>query len=388
MGVEETALELIDLIYDAALAPEKWRAFMGRFAAELGSHSALLRENDCTGGNVGLFETVGYDPAYVAAYREHFVHLDHFTPVLAKLPIGSFVRGDAVVPWEQQRNSEFYNDYMRALKNRHVMGGILARNDRYQLMFALQRELGQPDFNENDMRLVHLVMPHMARAVRIHRQLAEVTAEKQWALSALDRLRVGVILLDDKGRPLFFNRAAEYLASGGTGFVAGRDGLSLPSATETARLRRLIADAAKSAAGQQGCATAGCLHTVGRNGGRLQFQVIPLHRGLSEQPWGESLPGGCVAVFISSSGGPRLSWNRMMAMHGFTRAEAKLASLLADGINLEGAAEALSISVHTARSQLKTVFAKAGVSRQAELIALLLADMLTNHADNPVESFQ
>lgn len=387
MGVEETALELIGLIYDAALAPEKWRTFMARFAAELGSHSALLRENDCTGGNVGLFETVGYDPAYVAAYREYFVHLDYFSPILAKLPVGSFVRGDAVVPWEQQRNSEFYNDYMRALNNRHVMGGILARSDRYQLMFALQRELGQPDFNENDMRLVHLVTPHMARAVRIHRHLAEVTAEKLWALSALDRLRVGVILLDDKGRPLFFNRAAECLASEGTGFVAGRDGLSLPSATETACLRRLIADAVKAAAGQ-GCATAGCLHTTGRDGGRLQFQVIPLPKGLAEQPWGESLPGGCVAVFISSSGGPRLSWNRMMAMHGFTRAEARLASLLADGISLEGAAEALAISVHTARSQLKTVFVKAGVSRQAELIALLLADMLTNHSDNPTESIQ
>lgn len=60
-------------------------------------------------------------------------------------------------------------------------------------------------------------------------------------------------------------------------------------------------------------------------------------------------------------------------MHGFTRAEARLASMLAEGITLEGAAEALSISIHTVRCQLKSVFAKTGVTRQAELVALLLA---------------
>ena len=68
-------------------------------------------------------------------------------------------------------------------------------------------------------------------------------------------------------------------------------------------------------------------------------------------------------------------------MHGLTRAEARLAATLAKGISLEEAAAALSISVHTVRSQLKAVFAKTGVTRQAELVALLLADMLTDHTD-------
>lgn len=124
------------------------------------------------------------------------------------------------------------------------------QNLRHDLLFALQRELGQPDYAEEDLRLIRLVAPHMARAVHIHRRMAEVTTQKQWALSALDRLRVGVILLDDRGRPLFLNRAAEYLATGCNGLVVGCDGLALPSSTETARLRRLIVDAAKSASGQ------------------------------------------------------------------------------------------------------------------------------------------
>ena len=163
----------------------------------------------------------------------------------------------------------------------------------------------------------------------------------------------------------------------------------MSSATETARLRGLIDDAAGSATGQSS-APGGCLRVRAAGSGEatLRFQVIPLPRGLSERTWEQFLPGSCVAVFVSASGGPRLSWTRVAAMHGITRAEARLASMLADGISLEEVAEALLVSIQTVRSQLKSVFAKTGVTRQAELVALLLTDMLTDQADGQLGSAQ
>jgi DNA-binding CsgD family transcriptional regulator len=384
MGVEETALELIGLTYDATLAPEKWPAFMTRLVKALGARSALLREVDHDTGNVRLFETVGYDPAFVAAYREHFVHLDYFNPALLSMPIGVVMKGNEAVPWERQHNTEFCNDYLLAQNIRHVMGCFLARDDHHHLLFALQREQGQGDFDDEDLRLVRLVTPHMARAVQIQRQMNAVTSQKHWAWSALDRLRVGVILLDERGRPVHLNRAAERLVAGRHGFASRRDGLILSSATETTHLRHLIATAAGLATGR-GKAAGGCLRATGNVATTLQFQVIPLPRGLSEQPWEPSQPGSCVAVFVSASGGPRLPWSRLAAMHGLTRAEARLASLLADGRSLEEAAETLTVSIQTVRSQLKSVFAKTGVKRQAELVALLLADMLSDQTDGLVQ---
>lgn len=385
MGVEETALELIELTYDAALAPEKWPVLMGRLVTAVGTRSAILRENYAT-GSVGLFEAMGYDPAFVAAYREHFANLDYYAPILRRTPIGSPLRGSEAVPWERQRKTEFFNDYFVAQGIHHAFGCILARNDSYDLLFGMQREVGQPDFSEDDFRLIRLVAPHMARAVQINRRMAEVTTQTHWAWSALDCLRVGVILLDGRGRPLHVNRAAERLTGGGNGFGVGREGLTLPAANDTARLRRLIADAADLATGRGGAA-GGCLRVsiVGSRAATLQFQVIPLPHGLSERPWDPSQADECVAVFVSTAGGPRLSWSRMMALHGLTRAEARLASMLAEGISLEEAAATLAVSIGTVRSQLKSVFAKTGVTRQAKLVALLLADMLTDPADDSFE---
>jgi DNA-binding CsgD family transcriptional regulator len=56
---------------------------------------------------------------------------------------------------------------------------------------------------------------------------------------------------------------------------------------------------------------------------------------------------------------------------GLTSAEARLAAALSDGTSLNAAAEELNISRLTARSQLKTVFAKTDTHRQSQLVALV-----------------
>ena len=54
---------------------------------------------------------------------------------------------------------------------------------------------------------------------------------------------------------------------------------------------------------------------------------------------------------------------------GLTAAEAKLALHIGKGATLGDAADALSVSKLTARTQLKSIFSKTDVRRQAELVA-------------------
>lgn len=56
---------------------------------------------------------------------------------------------------------------------------------------------------------------------------------------------------------------------------------------------------------------------------------------------------------------------------GLTAAEARLASKLAAGRQIADASAELGISPHTARTQLKAIFAKTGARRQSELIGIL-----------------
>ncbi|MBV9570980.1 MAG: helix-turn-helix transcriptional regulator [Alphaproteobacteria bacterium] len=66
-----------------------------------------------------------------------------------------------------------------------------------------------------------------------------------------------------------------------------------------------------------------------------------------------------------------------MTKFGLTPAEQRLAQFLAYGGRLSGAAQAFGVSCHTVRNQLRSVFEKVGVHRQAELVRLMWCGSMT-----------
>lgn len=389
MNIEKDALTLIEHVYEATLAPDKWQAMIEEFVTTLGAHSGILRAVNYSSGTVGLFSTFGYDSASKQAYRDHFVHLDIFAPTLKQSSIGEMIHGDSAVPWSQQRTSEFYNDYMCPQGGRYVLGATLARDAQHNLLFGLQRSAKQGDFTQEHLKLIQLVAPHIARAVQIHRQLHAVTTQKRWALSALNRVKIGVILLNDQGRPEFVNSAADRLMSD-CGCVIADDGLLLTNVTDTLHLHRLISHAAACANGQYRSASGNLVTgklttanlTISTPAQTIRIQAIPLARNLSENVWSLGVSDSCVALFITNANCSQLDSSKLAAQYGLTPAETKLATLIAEGMDLESAAKRLFVSVQTIRSQLKSIFAKTNVRRQAELVALLLSNLLM---ESPVD---
>jgi len=83
----------------------------------------------------------------------------------------------------------------------------------------------------------------------------------------------------------------------------------------------------------------------------------------------------CQAIIIFVDPGERRTAPESLLESGFslTPTEAKLASRLATGASLDGVSNELRISKQTGRTHLKRVFAKMGIGRQSELVALLSA---------------
>lgn len=112
----------------------------------------------------------------------------------------------------------------------------------------------------------------------------------------------------------------------------------------------------------------------GRDRAPLRLDVMPLsprNRRVQSEWLGLQSPAAIVA--ISDPERPHgLSRTRLMATFGLTPAEADLAIEMARGDGRQAAARRLGVSVGTVRSHLMRIFEKTGVSRQAELVHLLL----------------
>ncbi len=83
--------------------------------------------------------------------------------------------------------------------------------------------------------------------------------------------------------------------------------------------------------------------------------------------------GAKVAVFMSDPNLQQpISIDNLVSVYGLTPSEAQVSISLANGHIIDEIAKSSNHSAHTIRSQLKSVFRKTGVSRQSELVKLLL----------------
>jgi DNA-binding CsgD family transcriptional regulator len=94
-----------------------------------------------------------------------------------------------------------------------------------------------------------------------------------------------------------------------------------------------------------------------------------------------------VVIFISDPELRDVSLTDVLhEVYGLTPAEAELAQLLAQGISLEAAAKRRNVTLNTARSQLKQVFAKTDTRRQGELLKLVLSGVAAIEQKPPAAS--
>lgn len=176
--------------------------------------------------------------------------------------------------------------------------------------------------------------------------------------AALDRLAIGIFLLDETGEVRLVNEAGRQL-------IGKADGLSLASTGLFARFAG-SARAMRSA-----------LATVTRNAGRTQMLAIereaghPLILQLSSIALTGSSNSHVVALVVDPDRQADISADVLASMFGCTSAEARLASALVAGKRLEEIAEEFGVKQTTITFHLQNLFQKTHTHRQAELVALL-----------------
>ena len=181
----------------------------------------------------------------------------------------------------------------------------------------------------------------------------------------LDQLQVAIAILDTQGKVLFCNPRARQLAKD-SGVVKLGAGQSL-------RFLDLSADR-KFQAGLRRFADlnsidAECGITIVANlRDACNRPIISTLHLLSEDP------RTILATLADSAGTPsEASLQCFGEAYRLTPAERRLARYLASGGCLTDAAKSFSVSCHTVRNQLRSIFDKVGVQRQADLTRLLLA---------------
>jgi DNA-binding CsgD family transcriptional regulator/PAS domain-containing protein len=358
---------LLGALYEGPLEDPPWSAFLDALCRRLGLVAASWIVRGGAEMGLGLLLSRGLR-RHEGVYRERYFARDPFV----NLPEGEVVTLADLVPEAELSASDFFRHFLEPAGVLHVMGVDL-REDGVEARLRLSRGRDAGPFAGGERAALAALVPHLRRALRLFVRITRAQGERDAYASTIDQLAIGALLLDAEGRVLSRNEASARLTREGNG-VDVREGR--PCASDAAETRRLREAIARSLAGRAAGAPAlvEALQLRGKDGDAVGVLI----RALPEQP---AAPGRAAPALALFHGDPHrrepISSEVVRGLFGLTPAEASLATQLAAGLTLDEAAEALDIARNTARAHLRAIFDKAGVTRQADLVRLILRSVAT-----------
>ncbi|MDH5750585.1 MAG: helix-turn-helix transcriptional regulator [Rhodospirillales bacterium] len=185
--------------------------------------------------------------------------------------------------------------------------------------------------------------------------------------SIMDRLPMGVLLVNWNGQVMLINRKAQEIAAMKDGFQVDAEGRCLTNKREeTQALYKLIKQTAEPS--DDAVDTEFSL-SLTRPSMKQPLVLLVTPVGGS----GTEKRSGGAAIFISDpEDAAEISNEVLTHLYGLTNAEARVVIGLSQGKRLETLSEELGVTISTTRHQLKQIFRKTDTTRQSELIKLIL----------------
>ncbi|MEO8247772.1 MAG: hypothetical protein ABI589_00230 [Burkholderiales bacterium] len=346
---------IVDLIYEAALVPERWLDVLEALLPLSGSASAAmiivegdqLRGWQSTALTCDLAEDFLHDKGWLRPERQPARLLE------ATLPDHYFHSAAEVMTPAQLARDQ----HLLAMDRRGLgwqLGSAVQLPTGETLVFRFERVKAAGPHQPAELARLNALRPHLARAGLLASRLGMERA--RGALAALTALDLPAALLDSQGRLRECNALLTPALLDTRG--GGRIALGSPGA-----------DALLLAALQGATTTRSFALPPQRDRPPCVAHVLPL------SPVARDMFAGVVALLVLHVGasGPVAAPDvaLLRVLFDLSAAESRLAAELATGCELAQAAARCGIQHSTARSYLERIFAKTGCHRQSELVAML-----------------
>ena len=372
-------LSLVELIYDAAVEPKQWRSFTDALCALMHSRNCNFHAIDINNGRLQfIHHTI---PAIlVQLYLKKFHPKNPFYP--RALPLahpGAVLLSHEIIPPDEFEKTEFHK-YMRIIGLYHSIHLTVLREGNLVSGLAVARPKKEGFYSPEEGYWLKLLFPHLQRAFRIGRLLAQLQLDRELLSKAMNRLPQGAVVVNAAGKAIYFNQAAQTMLEEPDGLSLNHEArLQTARHADHERLHHLIASASRRE--NRLSLDSGGVIQIERPSGKRAFALLiaPLNLEISylnfQQP--------TALIFIHDPEQQmepvETVWQRL---HDLTPAEAKLATIMVQGKNVSAAADELGVSTNTTKTHLKRIFHKTGARRQSELVQLLLNSPATlKHLD-------
>jgi DNA-binding CsgD family transcriptional regulator len=368
----------VDALYAAATGQAGWRTALDRVLEATGYTHASVYATD---RHVRAAATDSYrlpvtgfwhrhEPSsqreYEAEYYKHELGRHYFI----RNP-GTRIRHDYMFATEAEMDrSPFYDWAERKGDLRYIMVGQTNPELEVGAALSLQRSRRRGPTTQEEARRLRQLLDHFERAVHLEYHLGKPLAPHVPTHDLLDAAPTGMVLLNGLGRVVLANRAVRAMAAQNDSFSLRADGIAALRPRDNDALSRLIGAALATTAG--GGLSSGGVLRLPRRTAKLAYVVIVAPFARRESILSPLMPAACLLITDPEAPPPQ-SAAALQRLYGLTPRETLLVERLMAGDSPERAAQAMQVTISTARTYLASIFRKTDTNRQSELIRLLLS---------------
>ena len=362
---------ILDALHEAALDPALWPSASALIDEALGTHGSSLM---CGDGETDEDYRIYFMWTCLRGQRrrdlerlwfETYYPVDEGMPRLRRLPFNRLIHVTDLYTEEEMKTSEAYN----ALRTHtHSGNGIdvrLTGPDGSRIMWQVNDPVDGDGWTSAQFDLIRRLLPHVRQTVHVRQTLAGAGALGAALTELLDADGLGIVQLDARGRITAVNDRARDLLRAGDGLFDENGFLFARNSKDNDGLQKLLNRALPSygTPGLGGSMTA-------RRPGALPL-VLHVHPAGRQEPDYPAWPVAALVLLVDPATRATVDPAVAATALDLTRMESRVAVLMAQGMSVSQIATATDRKESTIRSHVKHMFAKNGLTRQAELMRLV-----------------
>lgn len=369
--------DLVHQIYAASAEPGMWPQTVAAVAQSLGAIQAILFTPYFGPGNGGLLFPWRVEEGDLIRYGTKYREYDLWAQAAQRkgfLTDCTVALDEELVPQAELLDSIYYREFLSPMGIGRLCSGVIF-GGAPGLPTTVLSTYKAPDepFLREDKELMSLLVPHLSRSLGLMHRLNHARYQVESLHGALNRLNVGVFLLNQALEVSFANSAAQEVLARG-------DGLSLYMQRKLAgqgqrkfkkiRLETWLADLVAMSVETRSKFTE--TFEAARTDVNSSYSI----QCCSLAP-GDPLLTGDGARFVVFVTDPKRveipKPEQLQAYFGLTAAEARVTYALMHGGTYKEVAKTQGVSDETVRTQIRSVFAKTGIGDKASLTRLVFS---------------
>jgi DNA-binding CsgD family transcriptional regulator len=372
MSEAERLSLLIGEIYDAALDPARWPRVQGQVCEFVHGQASTLYWQDAVRQTGNVYYQVGISSDYERLYFEKYIAMNPLYPALTFFEAGEVHTVADVLPYDEMRKTLFYKEWLRPQGLLDVAFSNLEKSVSSSVVFTVVRRERDGTFDDEMLKNLRLVMPHIRRAALIGKVIDLKTMEAASMADSLDGIVAGMFIVDANAHIAHANASGLAMLAEGSLLRSQSGKLAANDADVERALHKVFAAASNGdvAVGARGVA----VPLTAQDGERYVAHALPLTAGARR------LAGiayaATTAVFVCKTALNLPSPMETVAkLYQLTPSEIRVLLAVVEAGGVPAVADALGLSKETVKTHLNNVFAKTGTNRQADLVKLVAGYM-------------